>query len=293
MGRRVARVALRAVTRRRDVEGELSALSDIRGILDAMRTLALMETRKIERFLDAHRRALETAADALAELGTFYAPPPSSLARIPVLVLLGSERGLCGDFNETILQALEKRRPASGEQPLLVAIGSRLSSRLADAAMLARPGPSIAEDVDAIIPRLSRDLEGVLRQRRAALELEVLFHTPRDGNVQTMKLEPFPPKSARRTAGNRPQINLPPQRLLVDLSERYLILRLQGLLYGSLLAENEQRLRHMDGALRKLDEDRTSLRSRRNRLRQEEITEEIEIIMLSAERLRGVPGGRH
>jgi F0F1-type ATP synthase gamma subunit len=42
----------------------------------------------------------------------------------------------------------------------------------------------------------------------------------------------------------------------------------------------------MDAAIRKLDENSLGLHSRRNRLRQEEITEEIEVIMLSIETLR-------
>jgi len=279
------------VTRRRDVERELAALSDIRGILDAMRNLALLETKKIERFLSAHQRALRTTADALADLGSFYASLPAGPARTPVLLLLGSERGLCGDFNEAVLRALQERRPAS-DGPVLIAVGSRLISRLEGNPDLAlgRAGPSIAEDVDALIPRLARDLERVLRERHAAgLDLEVLFHAPGDGRVKNASLSPFPRGVSPTPPGNPPRINLPPTDLLNDLSERYLVARLQELLYGSLLAENEHRLRHMDAAIRKLDENSLGLRSRRNRLRQDEITEEIEIIMLSAENLR--PGG--
>jgi len=175
---------------------------------------------------------------------------------------------------------------------VLIAVGSRLISPLDGNPDLAlgRAGPSIAEDVDALIPPLARDLERVLRERHAAgLDLEVLFHAPGDGGVKNARLSPFPRGVSPAPPGHPPRINLPPADLLSDLSERYLVARLQDLLYGSLLAENEHRLRHMDAAIRKLDENSLGLHSRRNRLRQEEITEEIEIIMLSAESLR--PGG--
>jgi F-type H+-transporting ATPase subunit gamma len=58
------------------------------------------------------------------------------------------------------------------------------------------------------------------------------------------------------------------------------------LLYGSLLAENQRRMQHMDSATRRLERTSEELVLRRNVLRQEEITEEIEIIMLSVGALK-------
>ena len=49
------------------------------------------------------------------------------------------------------------------------------------------------------------------------------------------------------------------------------------------MAENHERLRHMDGALNKLRDDEERLRRASNTLRQETITEELEIIILSVE----------
>ncbi len=57
---------------------------------------------------------------------------------------------------------------------------------------------------------------------------------------------------------------------------------LQELLYRSLMAENQRRMQHMDSAIRLIDRTAKDLWRRRNILRQEEITEEIEVIMLSA-----------
>jgi F-type H+-transporting ATPase subunit gamma len=57
------------------------------------------------------------------------------------------------------------------------------------------------------------------------------------------------------------------------------------LLYSSLMAENQRRIQHMDAAVRRLERTSTELLQKRNVLRQEEITEEIEVIMLSVEAL--------
>lgn len=48
------------------------------------------------------------------------------------------------------------------------------------------------------------------------------------------------------------------------------------------MVDNRQRLLHMDGAVRWLDKSSEELLLHYNRLRQEEITEEIEVILLSA-----------
>lgn len=55
------------------------------------------------------------------------------------------------------------------------------------------------------------------------------------------------------------------------------------------MAENLFRFQHMDQALQRLEKDIAEPTLKRNALRQEEITEEIEVIMLSAELLTSLP----
>ena len=80
-----------------------------------------------------------------------------------------------------------------------------------------------------------------------------------------------------------PLLNLAPSDLRPQLFEQYLFALFYGIFYQSFMAENHERLRHMDGALNKLREDEERLRRRSNSLRQETITEELEVIMLSVE----------
>jgi F0F1-type ATP synthase gamma subunit len=59
----------------------------------------------------------------------------------------------------------------------------------------------------------------------------------------------------------------------------------------ALLAENRQRQAHMDSALNKLNEDGDRLRLACNARRREDITEQIEFILLSALMLPEEPAG--
>ena len=52
------------------------------------------------------------------------------------------------------------------------------------------------------------------------------------------------------------------------------------------MAENQRRYAQMESALNKLDEDRNQLRLAYNAQRQEDITEEIEILLLAADLFR-------
>jgi F-type H+-transporting ATPase subunit gamma len=54
------------------------------------------------------------------------------------------------------------------------------------------------------------------------------------------------------------------------------------MLYTSLMIENRFRVTHLEGAVKHLDDESAQLERRCNALRQEEIIEEIEEIMLSA-----------
>ena len=57
-------------------------------------------------------------------------------------------------------------------------------------------------------------------------------------------------------------------------------------MYVSLMAENIQRVRHLESAVQHLDDKSANLLHQSNALRQEEIIEEIEVILLSEANLK-------
>ena len=79
-----------------------------------------------------------------------------------------------------------------------------------------------------------------------------------------------------------PLLNLSPQALLGELTDHYLFAALHAMLYTSLMIENQHRASHLDGAVKHLDDESDKLARHCNVLRQEEIIEEIEVILLSA-----------
>lgn len=286
------------MSKRHELDEHLRTLGDMRGILGAMKNLALMETQKLTRYLATQRRAVGTIEAAAADFFTVYPealPGPGDAKR--VYLLIGSERGFCGDFNDGLVAALARRYPFApggdrpAHEPLLIAVGHKLSAKLGeDARVVARVGgPTVAEDIQPVLRALVEALREVQAGQAAAcpLDLTILHHRPDSDGVHIEARQPL--SGLKRPAVRFPYppvLNLAPRAFVAALMDQYLFAVLHEVFYSSLMAENTRRFQQMDQALQHLDKQTAALMLRRNSLRQEEITEEIEIIMLSAEALR-------
>jgi F-type H+-transporting ATPase subunit gamma len=276
------------VGKRREMKKRLAMLDEIDGIMVAMKNLALLEARKLATFLATQRRAVTGIETAAQDFLSFYPQTPAHMDGMQQLLLvIGSERGFCGDFNETLLEPIDAA--AQREGTLLVAVGHRLEAKLQDDKRIAAfvEGPSVAEEVQATLVRLSKVL-GELQQRpEVAWRLSALYHDDESGEVRMRQLLPLVAPTGRSAHSHAPLLNLEPARFLSQLTDQYFYAALHEVFYASLMAENRKRLEHMDSAIRHLEKDEAKLKLRYNALRQEEIIEEIEIIMLSAEALSG------
>jgi F-type H+-transporting ATPase subunit gamma len=84
------------MSRRRDVERRIEALGEIHGIMESMKNLALMESRKLARCHDRQQRVVESISRALNDMRRHYAPdePPADGAPVYLLLGAGLLRGL-------------------------------------------------------------------------------------------------------------------------------------------------------------------------------------------------------
>lgn len=273
--------------KRSDIDRRLRILIDISGILRVMRTLAIMETSKLSRFIDAQSGVVRSIESVAADLLHFY---PQVVApgngAMELLLLIGSERGFCGDFNETLLRTWEQRRAdTGGDEPLLLAVGSRLCVKMpAEALDFSLAGACTVEEVQTIISQVVEALNELTAKRSGgSFHLTVLCHGG-DGLVASRTLRPFPPDLIPVAHDSHPPLlNLPPELLYSQLTGQYLFAALHEMFYQSLMVENQQRQRHIDSAARRMDQKIGDLNLKKNAVRQEEIIDEIETLMLSVE----------
>jgi F-type H+-transporting ATPase subunit gamma len=275
----------------RDLETQIRSLDEIKEIMNAMKNLSLMEIHRLERLLDTQQRVVATLESAAADFLSFH---PQQLVRTAkpreVYVIVGSERGFCGDFNEALLHGLERHGgvPAGAG---LVAVGGKLANKMAGDQRVTSfvNGASVVEEVDSVLTNLTQTLSKLASEHavRGPLLLTVLHKVPDSEDVQFSVLRPFKqPESKLVSSAYPPVLNVKPEIFVRELADQYLMAALQEVLYRSLAAENQRRLQHMDSAVSRLERVSAELARRHNALRQEEITEEIEVIMLGAEWLK-------
>ncbi|MEW6038219.1 MAG: FoF1 ATP synthase subunit gamma [Pseudomonadota bacterium] len=272
------------MSRRHILLRRMKTLGEIAGILDSMRTLAVIESHRLTRSVECQRH-LEAALRGIARELLIHHP-----ALIPVepagtaWLVVGSERGFCGDFNARLRTALKQRR--SPEEPLIV-VGSRIGAEFALDVPVYRqlPGPLTAEETAERLPALI-DAVSQLLERHGPLRITALHHADDAETVlETRIVPPFGKPSARPESPFPPLLYQPPDAVFRHLVEHYLFAVLHCLLDRSLLSEHQYRIRHLDGATRRIEDTLETLRSSNNRLRQEEITEELQVILLGAETL--------
>jgi len=268
-----------------ELSQRLARLKEISGIMTAMKSLSLVEARKLARFIGHQRRMLDNIEAAAADFLHFFPVESMSAASAPrqpaILLLIGSERGFCGNFNERVVAALDAL-PQWEPAPALLVVGQRLGAKLESrpgvVAML--DGSTVTEEVPAVLNRVMDAVHAA--SRKLAGDGAALFSLAHEAEAEpTLKrLLPLAPEASPPLA-HAPGLQLAPAEFFAELLDQYLLAALYGLLYESLAAESRQRLAHMEHALDRLDETVAHLALERNALRQEKIVEEIEVILSS------------
>lgn len=278
------------MSRRRNLEQHRLRLDETREIMNSMKALAFMETQKLASFIDAQRAVVSHVHRVAEDFFSFYPLPLTPFLRSQtVYLLLGSERGFCGDFNEALVVALlserEEQESEDGQQTeRIIAIGTKLCELLAAQTdqLYCLNGVSVVEDIESTLMEIVERLKS-LQEKNTGLSLRILYHDPDQQEIMNTQVLPLVESRHRiqQQFTYPPQLNVRPEEFSRHLIDRYLFSSLHETLYLSLMAENQRRVTHLESAVQQLDDKAVALSRRSNTLRQEEITEEIEIILLS------------
>ena len=274
------------MTRRRDLEHHRQSLGEIREIMNSMKTLAFMETRKLNRFLQAQQSVVASIETVAADFLDFHANTlPEAGDSAAAILAIGTERGFCGNFNQSLVDHLEAAFDGheTGEQ-LVIAVGGKLHSLLDREKMTAIfiDGAGVVEEISSVLQAMVQELSA-LQQQHGMLTVYALYHSGDDGIAMQKLLPPFQqlPRQDRRYT-YPPMLHLSPPQFMLELTEHYLFAALHSILYSSLMAENQNRMTHLESAVNHLDDQSQELERRCRAMRQEEIIEEIEVILLSS-----------
>ena len=294
-----------AVVRRR-----LESAASLGNVVKTMKSLASVRVHQYRgtmRALDASTLTLDRAARALLILHPELADVAPVAPEVSITVVFGSERGLCGPFNERMARfaasalAVEldgtgndtayaygaegsANRGPSGDKVL--AVGRRVTRRLRTAGLEPAAGvasPSSMGAVDVAVSTLL-DLIEELRQGAREIRLRLAYARPLGATRYEPRLVQVLPVDQAWMRGLRAK-PWETRKLPMELSDSGALLR--GLIrhrmalafvkaFGSsLAAENAARLMAMEAASRNIEERLESLRAQHNAARQAAVTNEL------------------
>lgn len=281
----------------------MDTAEDIRDLVRTLKALAAVSVRHYERSVSAltdYDRTIELGLRAVLR----RAPPPPrprrprQPGRTGALVL-GSDQGLCGTFNEQVVGRVISDLDA-GVMPAgrvrVYAVGARAGSQLSEAG-LQPEGATVLPLSTGLLPSLVQDLLLLVNEWLADGDLDgvVLYYNRLAGGsvsrphrsvllpitperLRRLSREPWPTRMLPLHTVDRPE-------LLSALIRQYLFVKLHRALTFSLAAEHASRLVAMQAAERNIDERLEELRGRYHSQRQTAITTELLDIVSGAEAL--------
>ena len=275
------------MTRLREVTQHLTTLGEIREIMNAMKNLATIESRKLDRVLESQRVIVDDIDNMAADFTDHFPFDLTFSKDRHLYILIGAERGFSGSFNHQLQQHYRDLLQQTPDTiAITIAVGRKFATTFESASQptVLLDGASAQEELSHVLNQLVSQIE-LIQNQYGAIRCTVLRHDQlkRDILAQPL-LPPFQQTpTAHSPASYPPQLTLSPPQFLSDLIQQYLYAHLYSALSASLLAENEYRVAHLEGAIRHLDERSVELGRLRRSLRQEEIIEEIEVILLNTE----------
>jgi len=267
----------------RKVQQQIRVFTDLHDVLDAMRNVALLEIGKLTHAQE-HGRLLLEAIDNAAQLAAIYQPSAVPASSKLLYVVLGSERGFCGDFNARVLARLDAILATAPDVDYIV-VGQALADKLdvSRKPLAVLSGALTAEELDSVLLDVVHRVAEWLSADADALAVSVLSNDS-DGPTAAPILPFVWPKSEKTAPA--PTLLLPPAVFVRRFTDYYVDAKIHDAFSTSLLAENRARLRHITAAQSRLDERLGDLGRRLRRLRREEITEEVEAILVAVEATR-------
>jgi F-type H+-transporting ATPase subunit gamma len=270
----------------------IEAVEDLQTVVRTMKALSAVSIRQYEQALDSltgYQRTVEMGLHVvLRQRGREAGMAPAERGARLGAVVLGSDHGLCGRFNEQISRfALAKMNgfQVRREDRVVLAVGARVEAQLEQAGHPAEecffvPGSaaSITNTVREILLkvdewRAEHDVGNVLvfyNRRLSGVSAPTMVHLlPVDlARFSRLQAEPWPSHVL-------PTFTMDPRALFSALVRQHLFISVFRACAESLASEHASRLASMQGAEKNINERIEELGGEYRRQRQQSITEEL------------------
>ena len=268
----------------------LETTGDIQSIVRTMKALSSVSIRQYERAEAAmadYARTVELGLMALLRqrrTGGLPLPGADRATGREALIVIGSDRGLCGGYNDKITRFALSR--LDGRPMVLGVVGARVAARLEADGRRADAIHSLPGSVEGLSRLAQTMIVEIDRWTQVEGVRQVwLVHNRREGRntakPQAHRLLPLPENYLRKLSEadwpgrSLPLFRMDPDRLMSWLIQQRLFVVIYRALAEALASEHASRLGAMQAAERNIDERRDELRQLYRLRRQETITREL------------------
>lgn len=280
-----------------------TSMTGIRSVVHTMKTLSVINAAPYEhaaRAIEAyHATVLEGLHAFLSQTGPMHAARGAAAAR--VMVVFGSDHGLCGNYNEALAHDVARSiDSAPGRAQTVLCIGARMADALADQGIDVEKAlfpPASVDGIGRLANLLTRRLDD-LRTRHLPREVAVslAYFARSDGGMRAPVVAPLLPldpglvqelQSTPWVSRSLPHYTMESGDLFVALIRGHLFASLFRAAAEALVTENAARLALMQQAEQSVDDRLDALMSETRTVRQDEITTELLDVIIGFEALKG------
>jgi F-type H+-transporting ATPase subunit gamma len=283
----------------RDIKKRIKSVKNTHQITKAMKMVSAAKLRRAQEDIHAARPYADKIQGLISSLSAnipvethpFFATPETNNV---VLILITSDRGLCGSFNANLLRTaegfIEERPDSEISLDLIGRRGVEYFKRRPVKVAGSRPMGSKRPDY-GFASTIAREVIAS-HTRNGTGEVYLLYSVFRSALSQrpvTQRLLPVPPPEKKLKAAEKGVYIFEPseEEVIETLLPRYVEIQIFRALLESAASEHGARMTSMDSASRNAADMINYLTLRYNRARQATITKELMEIIGGAEALKG------
>ena len=280
------------------LQAKIESVEDLQAIVKTMKALAsvsIQQYRKAVESLQDYNRTIEIGLQIVLqqhpvlEVSEAGGLPKHSASRHVGAIVWGSDRGLCGQFDERIVAFTLERLKLLDIDPVQVrfaAVGSRTVAPLEQRGLAVAELFAVPNSVTEIMPAV-QDLLFTIEQWRSQQQIErtlVFYNHPMTGaSYQCSSMQLFPIdtnwlqhlQKQERNFETLPMFTMDGSQLFSELIREYFFVSLYRAYAASLASENASRLSAMQSAETNIEERLLDLKATYHRQRQDAITSEL------------------
>lgn len=259
---------------------KLESLREIEDIVSSMKAFANLNVQTAKSSLPNLRIYQNSIEDSFGDIITLFphlAKEDQGETERTIYVVFLSQEGLCGFFNEDILNFFEE---IPQENAITVIVGRKGIEAAQSRKIVFERYISGASNVDAIeitAAELSSYLIEIFEKEHFG-KLTLIYAQLEGGSYQIVKKNVLPPdfsKYHKKSIQKEPLLYLKAEEILHALIKEYLHISIYGAFIESVASENQARLNAMVQAGNAIGERETYLTQSLNAERQKEITDEL------------------